>query len=84
MIQLTSREFRDKQSSLFNLADNGEKVIIRRRGKISYMLTPVYDSDFTITPELEERLEEGRQEYRNGETISCKTKDELHDFLESI
>ena len=45
---------------MFALADNGEQVVIRRRGKVSYMLTPVYEEDFVLSPELEERLEEGR------------------------
>ncbi|UVR15669.1 hypothetical protein [Parabacteroides distasonis] len=40
VIQITSREFREKQASMFALADNGEQVVIRRRGKVSYMLTP--------------------------------------------
>lgn len=43
---------------MFALADNGEQVVIRRRGKVSYMLTPVYEEDFVLSPELEERLEE--------------------------
>lgn len=84
MIQVTSREFREKQADLFNLADKGEQVIIRRRGKASYMLTPVYDNDFIITPELEKRIEESRQQYKNGETVSCKSKEELHTFLDSL
>ncbi len=57
MLQVTSREFRDKQASLLNIADQGEQVVIRRRGKRSYMLTPIYDSDITITPELEQKIE---------------------------
>ena len=28
------------------------------------MLTPVYEEDFALSPELEERLEEGRRQYR--------------------
>lgn len=84
MIQVTSREFRDKQASLFKLADSGEQVVIKRRGKVSYMLTPVYDSDFVVTPELEERLKEGRREYQEGKTISCKNAEETVKFLESL
>lgn len=84
MIQVTSREFRERQASLFDLADKGEQVIIRRRGKASYMLTPVRDSDFTITPELEKKIEEARQQFRNGETISCKNAEEAIKFLESL
>lgn len=66
VIQITSREFREKQASMFALADNGEQVVIRRRGKVSYMLTPVYEEDFVLSPELEERLEEGRRQYREA------------------
>lgn len=84
VIQVTSREFREKQASMFALADNGEKVVIRRRGKVSYMLTPVYEDDFVLSPELEERLEEGRKQYKEGNVTTCTTKDELNRFLEAL
>lgn len=84
VIQVTSREFREKQASMFALADNGEKVVIRRRGKVSYMLTPVYEDDFVLSPELEERLEEGRKQYKEGNVTTCTTKDELNRFLETL
>lgn len=84
VIQITSREFRDKQASMFALADNGEQVVIRRRGKVSYMLTPVYENDFRLSPELEKRLEEGRIQYKAGNVRTVKTKEELNKFLESL
>lgn len=84
ILQITSREFREKLASMFALADKGEKVVIRRRGKMSYMLTPVYDDDFVVSPELEKRIEEGRKEYREGKVISCANKDELKKFLDSL
>lgn len=69
---------------MFDLADSGQQVVIRRRGKRSYMLTPVYDDDFQMTPALEARLEEGREEYRQGKTIHCETIEELNAFLDSL
>lgn len=84
VIQITSREFREKQASMFALAVNGEQVVIRRRGKVSYMLTPVYEEDFALSPELEERLEEGRRQYREGNVATCATKEELNRFLEAL
>ena len=84
VIQITSREFREKQASMFALADNGEQVVIRRRGKVSYMLTPVYEEDFVLSPELEERLEEGRRPEREGNVTTCTTKEELNKFLETL
>jgi antitoxin (DNA-binding transcriptional repressor) of toxin-antitoxin stability system len=84
VIQVTSREFREKQASMFALADNGEQVVIRRRGKVSYMLTPIYEEDFVLSPELEDRLEESRKQYREGKVTACTTKDELNKFLEEL
>lgn len=84
IIQVTSREFREKQASMFALADNGEQVVIRRRGKVSYMLTPVYEDDFVLSPELEKRLEEGRRQYREGKVTACATKEELSQFLDNL
>ena len=69
---------------MFALADNGEQVIIRRKGKVSYLLTPVYESDLMLSPELKERIEEGRRQYREGDVIRCTTKEELDRFLESL
>ena len=86
MIQVTSGEFRNKQAALFDLADAGEQVIIRRKGKRSYKLMPVSaeEEEFAMSPELEKKLEEGRKQYQEGKTISCKTKEELMHFLESL
>ena len=84
VIQITSREFREKQASMFALADKGEQVVIRRRGNVSYMLTPVYENDFILSPEFENRLEEGRRQYRARNVTVCTTKEELDKFLESL
>ena len=66
------------------VADKGAQVVIRRRGKVSYLLTPVYDNDYVLSPEVEERLEEGRKQYKEGNVTTCRTKEELNDFLESL
>jgi hypothetical protein len=39
IVEITSREFREKQRTYFELADKGEKVIIKRGRKQSYILT---------------------------------------------
>lgn len=78
VIQIMSREFQEKQASMFALIDNGEQIVIRRRGKASYMLIPIYEEDFVLSPELEERLKEGRRQYREGKVTTCTTKEELN------
>jgi antitoxin (DNA-binding transcriptional repressor) of toxin-antitoxin stability system len=84
VIQVTSREFRDNQAALFGLADKGERVIIRRRNKPSYILTTINDDDFFLSAEAEARLELSRKQYLTGETIVCKTAEEAVKYLESL
>lgn len=48
------------------------------------MLTPIYDNDITITPELEQKIEEARKQYKNRETIVCKNAEEAIEFLKSL
>lgn len=63
IIQVTSREFREKQKNIFDLADSGEKIIIRRGKKQAYMLVPIDNTDFCLTPEAEERI----KQHKDGE-----------------
>ncbi len=88
-ITVTSREFRDKQATLLNLVDKGENVIISRKqnhNKSMYMITLVEENDFNLvmTDELKLKIENARQEYKNGQTISCENKEELKTYLESL
>jgi antitoxin (DNA-binding transcriptional repressor) of toxin-antitoxin stability system len=84
MIQITSREFRDKQASLFDLADKGEKIVIKRGKKRAYTLVPVEDNDFFLSPEAEERIQHSREQYKNGEFTTYKNAAEGIKFLESL
>lgn len=38
----------------------------------------------TITPELQAKIDQARKNYKKGNYISCRTKEELHFFLESL
>ena len=63
IIQVTSREFREKQKNIFDLADSGEKIIIRRGKKQAYTLVPIDNTDFCLTPAAEERI----KQHKDGE-----------------
>jgi PHD/YefM family antitoxin component YafN of YafNO toxin-antitoxin module len=84
MIQVTASVFRKQQGALFAAADQGETVIITRKGKPSYVLIQVSDDDFSITPELQKRIDEARAEIAKGNCVVCKTEKELHDYLDSL
>lgn len=69
---------------MFDLADKGEKVIIRRSRKQAYTLVPVEDDDLTITPELQARIDKARAEIKAGNCITVHGKEELNAYLESL
>ena len=90
MIEVTSREFRNRQASLLNLADQGEEVVIKRKGKTSYVLTPVKENrvaesdGFELSAELEAQMKMSREEYRGGNYVSVNNHDELVSYLNSL
>ena len=90
MIEVTSREFRNRQASLLNLADQGEEVVIKRRGKTSYVLTPVKENrvsesdGFELTDELEKDIQKSMEDIREGRYISFKSAEEAMKYLEEL
>ena len=84
VLNFTSREFRSQQSHVFDLADRGEKIIIRRNKKQAYTLVPISDDDLTITPELQARIDKARAEIKAGKCISVHGKEELNAYLDSL
>ncbi len=49
IIEVTSREFRQNQKSLFEKADKGERIIIKRGTKQSYVLVPITSVDLIFS-----------------------------------
>ena len=84
VLNFTSREFRSQQAHVFDLADKGEKIIIRRNRKQAYILVPIADEDLTITPELQTRIDKAREEIKAGNCVTLSSKEELEAYLESL
>jgi len=83
-LEVSARQFREKQKSFFDIADSGRQVVIRRGKKQAYFLTPIEENDFIVTPELLAKLDNIRQTVKNGEYTECKTIEELDNFLDSL
>ena len=84
MIQVTTREFRSNQATIFAQADAGEQIVIRRRGKQAYMLVPVNDDEFKITPELHERIMAARKQHEDGTALKFSNKAAMMEWLEGL
>ncbi len=84
IIETTRRQFRERQKDFFDLADKGEKVVIRRGRKQTYVLTPVSEDDLYFTPEMVQRIKDSQQEIREGKCTVLKNKSELDAFFDSL
>lgn len=83
MEALSVRDYRNNLAASFARADQGERVLIRRKNNI-YALVSIGKEDLMLTPELEKRIDEARSEYRNGNCEKFSTKEELRSFLDSL
>jgi antitoxin (DNA-binding transcriptional repressor) of toxin-antitoxin stability system len=72
MTTLTIRDFRSNLAASFDLVDKGESVLVRRRGKI-YTIVVVEDDELEITPQLSEKIEKAREEYRVGRALAFES-----------
>ena len=66
------------------MADNGQKVVIKRGSKQAYVLTPISTDDLYFTSEMIARIKESQQEIKEGKSVVLKTKEELNNFFESL
>jgi hypothetical protein len=81
ILEVTSRQFRAKQKDIFDLADKGEKVIIKRGRKQAYTLTPIDDDDLYFTPEMLEKIDRSIQQAKEGKVTRISSIEELDRFL---
>ncbi len=67
----------------FDRVDAGEHVFIRRKRQL-YAIVPVQDDELTITPELAERIEKARQEYKEGKTLHFDNAAAAQKWMDSL
>lgn len=68
MEALSVRDYRNNLAASFTRADQGERVLIRRRNNI-YALVNVGKEELMITPEMQRRIDEARTEFKEGKTL---------------
>ena len=84
VLEVTARQFREKQKSLFEQADEGHQIVIKRGKKQTYILAPINQYDFSVKPELLEKIELARRQLKEGKVTVCKTSEDNHKFLDSL
>jgi len=69
ILEVTSRQFREKQRSFFEMADTGKRIIIKRGRKASYVLTPIQEKDIILSPEALNRIDQAAEQINRGEFV---------------
>lgn len=83
-IQVTSRKFRQKQKTFFDLADKREKIIIRQGNRKSYTLSPVDDTDPFFTPDMLKQIDRALEQAKEGKVKKFNNKTDLNKFLDEL
>lgn len=83
VLQVSTREFRNKQASILDLADKGENIVIRRGNKV-YAITPIDADDLYFTPEIKAKIDESLQQARDGKTHKFSSIEELDRYIDTL
>lgn len=81
VIEVSSREFRANQKTYFDLADKGEKIILKRGKKQAYVLTPVDNDDLYFTPEMLEKIDKSIQQAKEGKVEYLNSVEDIDKLL---
>jgi len=82
VLQISTREFRDRQAAMLDLADRGENVVIRRGNK-AYVITPISDDDLYFTPEILAKIDRSLQEAEEGKVHRFDSTEALDKYIDS-
>lgn len=83
MEALSIRDYRNNLAASFDRAAAGETVIIRRKNRI-YTLVCVGKEDFSISPDLQKRIQEVRESYADGNSIELNTENDIDNYFNSL
>lgn len=83
VIEVTSREFREKQKTYLELADKGERILIRRKGR-SYIITACNSGDVDVSPEMAEKIDRAIESMRDGKVTKLIGKKAINDYLKNL
>lgn len=82
-LQVTSTEFRNRQAAFLNMADRGERIVIRRGRKV-YAVTPIAEEDSYFTPAMLQRIDHSLEQAAEGHVHTFSSAAELDKFIDSL
>jgi len=88
MLVISTRELTQNQNKFFEIA-NKQRVIIKRKNRFFQIVDlgneiPELDDTYMTKEEMFARVDEGIAEYKAGKTKTLSSKEEVHNFLNSL
>jgi hypothetical protein len=88
MLVISTRELTQNQSKFFEIA-NKQRVIIKRKNRFFQIvdlgeMIPELDDTYMTKEEMFAKIDEGIAEYKAGKTKTLSSKEEVHNFLNSL
>ena len=83
-IVVTSRQFRDRQRELLDIAYERERTVFIRRGKRMFLLTPVNVEEVINTklnPKIIKKIKQAEESYRSGNFVRLANPNDLWNSL---
>ncbi len=85
MLIISSREFRANQKSYFDRIDNGEEIIVQRKGNKSYKISPISEDDTLMSKsEFIEKINTSIKQIKDGNATTLNGEDEIANFLATL
>ena len=88
MLVISTRELNQNQNKFFEIA-NKQRVIIKRKNRFFQIVDlgetiPEVNDTYMTKEEMFAKIDEGIAEYKAGKTKTLSSKEEIHNFLNSL
>jgi antitoxin YefM len=80
MIVVNSREFRENQRKYFDLVDQNERVVIKRKDKSYELVAEIKNDRFFDDPKVQERIKQSLQSLKDGKGIKLTEQEQKELF----
>ena len=77
---INAREFRGNQKLYLDKVDSGSQIVLKR-GKKSYLITPITEEDTIVDKELLDIIKQGEEDVKLGRTITVSGAEEIRNLL---
>ena len=88
MLVISTRELTQNQNKFFEIANN-QRIIIKRKNRFFQLVDlgetiPELKDAYMTKEEMFAKIDEGIAEYKAGKTKTLSSKEEIHNFLNSL